>query len=73
MIYIRINLYLNENNERDKLIIDMLNKKYSTSGYMKEILYAAAKGENIIPLVSKDIEAPEEEYEKIEGLDCIEL
>jgi hypothetical protein len=72
---LRVNLHLNEDNERDKLIIDMLNSKYSAAGYTKEVLYAAAKGESIISLTSKEIaiEAPEEEYEKIEGLDGIDV
>jgi len=53
----------------------MLNSKYSPKDYIKEILYACAKGESIIPLVSKEIaiEAPEEEYENIEGLEGIDL
>lgn len=71
----RINLYFSESNEKDAIIVNMLNSKYSPKDYIKEILYACAKGESIIPLVSKEIaiEAPEEEYENIEGLEGIDL
>lgn len=53
----------------------MLDSKYSPKDYIKEILYAIAKGENIIQLASKEIatEDNKEEYEEIEGLDGIDL
>lgn len=67
----RINLYFSENNEKDEIIVNMLNKKYSPKDYIKEKLYAIAMGESIIPLVSKEIEAPEDEYEEIKEIDSI--
>lgn len=71
----RINLYLSETNEKDVIITNYLKSKYSPKDYIKEMLYEAAQGLNIISLASKEIaiEAPEEEYEKIEGLDGIDL
>lgn len=72
---LRINLYFSENNDKDVTITNYLNSKYSAKDYIKEILYAAAIGQSIIQLVNKEvaIEAPEDEYEKIEGLDGIDL
>ncbi|MDR3595069.1 hypothetical protein [Clostridium sp.] len=71
----RINLYFSESNEKDRIISTMLDSKYSPKDYIKEILYAIAKGENIIQLASKEIatEDNKEEYEEIEGLDGIDL
>ena len=43
----RVNLTLNDTNKRDKTIIDFLNSRYSASGYIKELLYQVAKGNNI--------------------------
>lgn len=71
----RINLYLSETNDKDVIIAEYLKLKYSPKDYIKEMLYEAAIGKSIIPLVSKEIavEAPEEEYEEIEGLNSIDV
>lgn len=71
----RINLYLSETNEKDVIIAKYLKLKYNPKDHIKEMLYAAATGQCIIPLVSKEIaaEAPEDEYEKIKGIDDIDI
>ena len=71
----RINLYLSETNEKDVLIAKYLKLKYSPKDYIKELLYEAAQGKSIIPLVSKEvaIEATEDKYEEIKGIDGIDI
>lgn len=66
----RINLYFSETNEKDKIIVNMLKKKYSPKDYIKEKLYAIAIGESSELLIGEDINI-KEEYEEIEGLDGI--
>lgn len=84
----RISVNLNENNEKDKVIIEFLEKKYSSVGFIKETMYTLAIGEDITPGVNiikpKDLKHKEitkevvldeevEEFEEIEDLDQIEL
>lgn len=69
----RINLYLSETNEKDVLIAKYLKLKYSPKDYIKELLYAAAQGESIIPLASKEIVTEALEYEEIQGIDGIDI
>ncbi len=40
----RINLNLNENNSKDKKIIDFLESRYNSSAYIKEVLYQLISG-----------------------------
>ena len=40
----RVNLSLNENNSKDKKIIDFLESRYNSSAYIKEVLYQLACG-----------------------------
>lgn len=40
----RINFYLNPENEKDKVIIEYLNQRYSATDYLKETLYNLANG-----------------------------
>jgi hypothetical protein len=73
---LRINLYLSENNEKDIIITNYLKLKYSPKDYIKEMLYAAAIGQNIVPisLVNKEVViASEDEYEEIQGIDGIDI
>lgn len=75
----RVNLTLNDTNKRDKTIIDFLNSRYSASGYIKELLYQVAKGNNIsfisnLESTNKIAEKPKkEDFEEIEGLNDIDL
>lgn len=72
----RINLTLNDNNERDKTIIDFLNTRYSACSYIKELLYQVAKGNNISFFSnSEPIQqiTVNQEYEEIENLNDIDL
>lgn len=71
----RINLYLSETNEKDVIIAKYLKLKYSPKDYIKEMLYEAAIGQKVIPLVNKEIaiDDPEDEYEEIQGIDGIDL
>lgn len=72
----RINIYLSESNEKDKEIIDFLKYKYNSQAYIKELLYAATKGNTLrLPglrpkAIINDIK---EEFEEIKGLDLIEI
>lgn len=78
----RINLTLNDNNERDKTIIDFLNTRYSACSYIKELLYQVAKGNNISffsnsepiqQITVNQEQEPKQEYEEIENLNDIDL
>ena len=75
----RVNLTLNDTNKRDKTIIDFLNSRYSESGYIKELLYQVAKGNNIsfisnLESTNKIAKKPKkEDFEEIEGLNDIDL
>lgn len=75
----RVNLTLNDTNKRDKTIIDFLNSMYSASGYIKELLYQVAKGNNIsfisnLESTNKIAKKPKkEDFEEIEGLNDIDL
>lgn len=69
----RINLYLSETNEKDIIIANMLNSKYSPKDYIKETLYGIATGQTIIPIANKKIDTQEDEYEAIEDLDGIDI
>lgn len=69
----RINLYLNEKRSKDEVISNMLNDKYDPQSYIKEILYAIAKGKNIIQLEDNIPDKKEEEYEEIVGIENIEI
>lgn len=40
----RINFYLNPENEKDKVIIEYLNQRYSATDYLKETLYNLSNG-----------------------------
>ena len=75
----RVNLTLNDTNKRDKTIIDFQNSRYSASGYIKELLYQVAKGNNIsfisnLESTNKIAKKPKkEDFEEIEGLNDIDL
>lgn len=40
----RLNIYLDENEPKDKILIDYLDKTYSPVGFIKETIYALATG-----------------------------
>lgn len=73
----RINFYLNPENQKDKMIIEYLNQRYSPTDYIKETLYGMAYGREIpqINLSSNraEIVKKKEEYEEIQELDDIEI
>lgn len=67
----RINLYLNEKKLKDEIIANMLDEKYDPQSYIKEILYALARGKSIIQDNMSD--KNEEEYQAIVGIESIDL
>lgn len=85
----RVNFYLNPNSEKDKVIIEYLEQRYSASDFIKETLYSMATGSQfstylntmsntnmgskVNELLATDTEDHEEEYEEIENPDDIEL
>lgn len=75
----RVNLYLNPKVERDKVIIDYLEGRYSAPEYIKETLFTIATGQNITPVITKHInkeiaiDNEKEEFEEIKRIDDIEL
>ncbi|NFO88545.1 hypothetical protein FDC58_17405 [Clostridium botulinum] len=69
----RVNLYLNEKKSKDEIISNLLNEKYDPQSYIKEMLYAIAKGKNIIQIENNTEVKKEEEYEDIVGIENIEI
>lgn len=67
----RVNFTLNENNNKDKAIIDFLKSKYNATYYLKNLLYDLALGNNV--LNTQKTKELKEEYEAIEDIDNIEL
>ncbi|MBY6918166.1 hypothetical protein [Clostridium botulinum] len=76
----RLNIYLDEKDPKDKILIDFLNKKYSAVGFIKETIYELATGGtvhgvtsvqavNSEPLMNQD----EQEFEPIKGISDIEI
>ena len=70
----RVNFTLNENNNKDKVIIDFLENKYNATYYIKNLLYDMALG-NSIPIIpiQQGIVNQEQEYDEIENLNDIDL
>lgn len=74
----RINVYLNEENEKDKKIIKYLESKYNSQAYIKEMLFSLANEVNLIETKiekynDKDSIENIEVFEEIKGIDSIEL
>ena len=80
----RVNLSLNENNFKDKEIIDFLESKYNSCAYIKEILYQLANDNDEVNILlsnrNKNFETtkqfkeePEESFDEIIGVEGIEL
>ena len=72
----RVNFTLNEDNIKDKAIIDFLESKYNATYYIKNLLYDMASGKSIpiIPIQTTiNQELKQEEYEEIENLNDIDL
>lgn len=73
----RVNFYLNPDNMKDKVIIEFLNQRYSPNDYIKETLYNLAYGIEVPQVKNvfkvEDKISIQEEYEKIEELNDIEL
>ena len=80
----RVNLSLNENNSKDKKIIDFLESKYNSCAYIKEILYQLANDNDEVNILlsnkNKNFETtkqfkeePEESFDEIIGVEGIEL
>lgn len=78
----RVNLYLNPKIEKDKVIINYLEGRYSAPEYIKETLFTIAQGQSIAPVVygnsdqvNKEIVVDEEieVADEIIGLNDIEL
>lgn len=69
----RVNFTLNEDNNKDKVIIDFLESKYNTTYYIKNLLYDMALGHSIPIIPIQTTEKPKEDFEEIAGLDDIDL
>lgn len=81
----RLNVYLDENEPKDKILIDFFKRKYSAVGFIKETMYALATvaavqsgpiiQSNIIEtsLDQEEQQKKEPEYEPIKGANDIEL
>lgn len=72
----RVNFTLNEDNIKDKAIIDFLESKYNATYYIKNLLYDMALGNSIpiIPIQTTINQGQkQEEYEEIENLNDIDL
>lgn len=81
----RLNVYLDKNEPKDKIIIDFLKKKYSEVGFIKETMYALAIEEAVrsSPIIQANVieqsldqgyqQKNESEYEPIKGAADIEL
>ena len=83
-VQMRVNLSLNENNSKDKKIIDFLESKYNSCAYIKEILYQLANDNDEVNILLSNInknfettkqfkEEPEEAFDEIIGVEGIEL
>ena len=83
-VQMRVNLSLNENNSKDKKIIDFLESKYNSCAYIKEILYQLANDNDEANILlsnrNKNFETtkqfkeePEESFDEIIGVEGIEL
>jgi hypothetical protein len=79
----RLNIYLDENEPKDEILIKFLNKKYSPVGFTKEMLYALATGEAVQsgpsiqantsePSLDQEV-AADQEFEPVKGVEDIEL
>lgn len=81
----RLNVYLDKNEPKDKILIDFFEEKYSPVGFIKETMYALATGRTVerIPIIQsnnieqfldiEELQKEEQEYEPIKGADDIEL
>lgn len=74
----RINVYLNEENEKDEKIIKYLESKYNSQAYIKEMLFSLANKVNLIETKiekynDKDSIENIEVFEEIKGIDNIDL
>lgn len=76
----RLNVYLDENEPKDKILINFFKEKYSPVGFIKETMYALATGRTVekIPIIQSNnikqfLEIEEQQYEPIIGADDIEL
>ena len=83
-VQMRVNLSLNENNSKDKKIIDFLESKYNACAYIKEILYQLANDNDEVNILLSNRnkkfettkqfkEEPEESFDEIIGVEGIEL
>ena len=83
-VQMRVNLSLNENNSKDKKIIDFLESKYNSCAYIKEILYQLANDNDEVNILlsnrNKSFETtkqfkeePEESFDEIIRVEGIEL
>lgn len=78
----RVNLYLNPKIEKDKVIIDYLEGRYSAPEYIKETIFTIAQGQSITPIMSQPQhintelaldDEKAEEFDEIIGIDNIDL
>jgi len=78
---VRLNIYLDSTDPKDKIIVDYLSKKYSEVGFIKETMYALATGDVVQsgPSITANIVEPPldqedpKEYEPIKDAAGIQL
>jgi len=76
---LRLNIYLDENEPKDKILIDYLNTKYSAVGFIKETMYSLAIGTTvhgeatIQAIESEPLIKDDPEYEEIKGVSDIDM
>lgn len=78
----RFNMYLNPKIEKDRVIIEYLEQRYSAQDYIKELLFSIATGQNMTNINNSNYNIKEmtvdevksiDKFEEIKGIDDIEL
>jgi len=74
---VRLNIYLDKSEPKDKILIEFLEKKYSEVGFIKETMYALATGEaiqsNKSELLLEQEVAADQEFEPVKDAENIDL
>jgi hypothetical protein len=80
---VRLNVYLDSTDPKDKIIVDYLRLKYSEVGFIKETMYELATNQVVQsgpsiqantsePLIDQEV-AADKEFEPVKGADEIKL